>query len=78
MTLWSPSTSAGEAIVIFVLTVPAALGCFILAWKKWQAADPKFGSPQWRSIIAFTELCSVTVQGLLFAIMDAYGSDLLP
>lgn len=61
------------AIDIFVLTVLAALGCFILAWKKWQETDPKFGSPRWRKIIAFTGLCSVTAQGLLFVTMDVYG-----
>lgn len=61
------------AIVIFALTALAAVVFFILAWKKWRDVDPKFGAPRWRSIIAFTGLCSVSAQGLLFVTMDAYG-----
>ena len=61
------------AIAIFALTALAAVVFFILSWKKWREGYPKFESPRWRSIIAFTGLCSVSVQGLLFITMDAYG-----
>jgi hypothetical protein len=61
------------AILIFALTALVAIGCFVLAWKKWKEADPKFGGPRWRSIVAFIGLCSVTAQLVLFVGMDAYG-----
>jgi hypothetical protein len=61
------------AIVIFILTVLAAVGFFILAWTKWAQVDPKFRTPRWRGIVAFIGLCSLTAQGLLFVTMNAYG-----
>jgi len=61
------------AIVIFALTALAAIGVFMLAWKKWREVDSKFGAPRWRSIVAFIGLCSLSAQGLLFVTMNAYG-----
>lgn len=61
------------AIALFISLIFFAFGSLIFAWKKWFETLSKIEPPRWRRVVIVVGLCTVSLQGLLFLGLDAYG-----
>jgi hypothetical protein len=60
-------------VAFFILLILFALASLVFAWKKWSEALSRIEPPRWRRIVIIVGLCAVSLQGLLFLVLDVYG-----
>lgn len=56
----------------YLLPIPS----LIWAWVRWLKSAPRFGSPKWRTVLAFCDLILVSTVGLFVFAVALYANHL--